>query len=362
MMKQTPDTSRNTSAATTPTIPPHTLQPARELHQPVTLRKGRPSIRILAAINELHAELTEDRSGEVASYIPELALVDPDLFAISVVTCDGETFAIGDAEQPFTLQSIVNPFSYGAVLDQFGREQVEQWVGVEPTGNPFHAVVLERGTNRPMNPLVNAGAIAVTGLLPGKDPTDKLNNALAYLGRHIGAIPHVDMGVFMSERTTADRNRAIAYLMRNFKRLPGDLDETIDLYFQMCSTTVSTVQLATMAATLANGGINPFTHEQAISLKSLRDVLTVMFTCGLYEQSGLWAYKVGIPAKSGVSGGFMAVVPGMLGIAVYSPRLDPAGNSVRGLKACQRVASTLNLHVFKGTPTEVQNSVQGIQS
>lgn len=317
--------------------------------QAVTLRRGSPSIRILAAINELHAQLAHDRSGEVASYIPELAVVDPDRFAISVVTCAGETFSVGDADIPFTLQSIANPFKYGAVLDELGREQVERWVGVEPTGNPFHAVVLERSTNRPMNPLVNAGAIAITGLLPGNDPTDKLNRALARLGRHIGTVPHVDMGVFMSERTTADRNRAIAYLMRNFSRLPGDLDETIDLYFQLCSTTVNTAQLATMAATLANGGINPFTHQRAISPKSLRDVLTVMFTCGLYEQSGLWAYQVGIPAKSGVSGGFMAIVPGLLGIAVYSPRLDNAGNSIRGIETCRRLATALNLHVFNGT-------------
>lgn len=315
----------------------------------ISLPSSRPSIRVLSTLNELHSTLMDLTDGEVASYIPELARVDPDLFGVSVVTCDGEVFAVGDTYVDFTLQSLANPFMYGIALDQLGRHRVEEAVGVEPTGNPFHAVVLERGTNRPMNPLVNAGAIAIAGLLPGNDPTDKLNRALDAIALHIGKRPAVDMGIYISERTTADRNRAIAYLMRNFGRLKGDLDETLDLYFQMCSTRVNTVQLATMAATLANAGINPITEERAISPVSLRDVLTVMFTCGLYEQSGLWAYKVGVPAKSGVSGGFMAVVPGLLGVGVFSPRLNEGGNSVRGIKVCEGLASILDLHVFRNT-------------
>lgn len=313
----------------------------------VTLRSSRPSIRVLATINELHAKLLADRDGEVASYIPELSRVNPELFGITVVTCDGDVFSVGDTQDEFTLQSLVNPFSYGIALDQLGRAEVERWIGVEPTGNPFHAVVLERGTNRPMNPLVNAGAIAISGLLQGADPTDRLNRALDALALHVGSAPAVDMGVFISERTTADRNRAIAYLMRNFGRLSGDLDATLDLYFQLCSVRASTVQLATMAATLANAGINPLTQKHAITPKSLRDVLTVMFTCGLYEQSGSWAYRVGVPAKSGVSGGFLAVVPGLLGVGVYSPRLNSQGNSVRGIQVCEGLARSLDLHVFR---------------
>jgi glutaminase len=313
----------------------------------ISLKNSRPSIRILAAINELHGRLSGLHEGDVAAYIPELAGVDPNRFGISVVTCEGEVFSVGDTECEFTLQSLANPFMYGIALDQLGRRRVEDAVGVEPTGNPFHAVVLERGTNRPMNPLVNAGAIAIAGLLTGNDPTDRLNRALDALSIHIGNRPAVDMGVFMSERTTADRNRSIAYLMRNFGRLEGNLDETLDLYFQMCATQVNAVQLATMAATLANGGVNPRTGSGAITPVSLRDVLTVMFTCGLYEQSGLWAYRVGIPAKSGVSGGFMAVVPGLLGVGVFSPRLNSGGNSVRGIQVCEGLASMLNLHVFR---------------
>jgi glutaminase len=322
------------------------LNPART----VSLRSSRPNIRVLSCINELHSQLVGERSGDVASYIPELARVDPDLFGISVVTCEGEVFSVGNTDVDFTLQSLVSPFMYGIALDTFGREVIERSVGVEPTGNPFHAVVLERGTNRPMNPLVNAGAIAIAGLLPGTDPTDRLNRSLAALAGHIGATPAVDMGVFISERTTADRNRSIAYLMRNFKRLAGDLDATLDLYFQLCSTAVNTVQLATMAGTLANGGINPLTQKRAISPKSLRDVLTVMFTCGLYEESGSWAYRVGVPAKSGVSGGFIAVVPGLMGVGVYSPRLNSGGNSVRGTQVCEGLAKSLDLHVFRNSP------------
>jgi glutaminase len=326
------------------------MSPILDNGRMISLQSSRPSIRILAAINEIHARLADLVEGEVASYIPELAHVDPNLFGIAVVTCEGEVFSVGDTQCEFTLQSLANPFTYGVALDQRGRQRVEAAVGVEPTGNPFHAVVLERGTNRPMNPLVNAGAIAVTGLLPGSDPTDRLNRALDALEVHIGARPAVDMGVFISERTSADRNRSIAYLMRNFGQLEGDLDETLDLYFQMCATRVTTVQLATMAATLANAGVNPLSGQRAITPVSLRDVLTVMFTCGLYEQSGLWAYRVGIPAKSGVSGGFMAVVPGVLGVGVFSPRLNSGGNSVRGINVCEELASLLNLHVFRNTP------------
>ena len=312
----------------------------------ISLTHSRPSIRILSALNELHGQLADLLEGDVASYIPELSGVDPNLFGISVVTCDGEVFSVGDAEHEFTLQSLSNPLMYGLALDQLGRERVEKAVGVEPTGNPFHAVVLESGTNRPMNPLVNAGAIAITSLLSGADPTDRLIRALDAIALYIGDKPAVDMGVFISERTTADRNRAIAYLMRNFGRLEGNLDETLDLYFQMCSVRVNTTQLATLAATLANAGVNPRSGQRALSPVALRDVLTVMFTCGLYEQSGLWAYRVGVPAKSGVSGGFMAVVPGVLGVGVFSPRLNSGGNSVRGIRVCEGLTNILNLHVF----------------
>ncbi|MCW5935682.1 MAG: glutaminase A [Fimbriimonadaceae bacterium] len=313
----------------------------------LSLSTSRESIAVLAVMNELHAQFGSLRSGKVADYIPELERVDPDLFGIAVVTVQGEVFSIGDASARFTMQSLVTPFTYGIALARLGKQAVLEQVGVEPTGNPFNAIVLEKGTNRPMNPLVNAGAIAIASMLPGGDPTDRLNRVLDDLGRYVGTRPDVDMQVYMSERTTADRNRSIAYLMRNFGRLAGTLDEALDLYFQSCSVLVDAVDLATMAATLANGGLNPRTFERALDPATLRDVLTVMFTCGLFEESGQWAYRVGVPAKSGVSGGFMAVVPGVLGIAVYSPRLDSSGSSVRGQKVCESLTRRLGLHLFQ---------------
>lgn len=322
----------------------------------ISLDRGHPSIRVLSTINDLIESFRGYPGGEVASYIPELARVDPNLFAIAVVTATGEVFSVGDARHKFTLQSLASPFTYGIALARLGAEHILQNVGSEPTGNPFHAIVLERGTNRPMNPLVNAGAIAIAAMMPGKDPTERLNNVLDDLSAFVGERPIVDMQVFMSEKTTADRNRSIAYLMRNFGRLEGDLDQALDLYFQMCSVSVDSVQLATMAATLANRGVNPLTGDEVQARANsrsrvLRDVLTVMFTCGLYEQSGYWTYRVGVPAKSGVSGGFMAVVPGVLGLAVFSPRVDATGTSVAGAKVAEQFVTRLGLHVFGGGAT-----------
>lgn len=313
----------------------------------IRLQRGSKGLRILGVLNELHLEYSDVRDGDVTRYIPELAKMPPDLFGISVVTVDGETFTVGDVDHRFTLQSIANPFVYGMVLDELGRERVQQTVGVEPTGNPFNAIVLDRATNRPMNPMVNAGAIAISSLVSGSDPTARLNRMLAALGRYTGRTPSVDMEVFMSEKCTSDRNRSVAYLMRNFGVLENDINESLDLYIQQCAVSVTTTELAMMAATLANGGENPCTNERAISLKSLRDVLTIMYTCGLYEASGQWVHSVGIPAKSGVSGGLIAVVPGKMGIGIFSPRVDASGTSVRGRLVCQQLAAMLKLHIFE---------------
>jgi len=316
-----------------------------------SMPSGGSAVPIAETLDGIHAALSAVCDGELSSYLPELARVDPELFGICVVTCDGRVHSVGDAEARFTLQSLSNPLTYGMALESLGRDRLEETVGVEPTGNPFHAVVLERGTNRPMNPLVNAGAIAVASLLPGEGPVARTELALDALERYIGTRPTVDEAIFESERATADRNRSIAYLMRNFGRLHGSLDEALDLYFRMCSVRVDAIQLATIAGTLANAGVNPITNRRALTPLALRDVLSVMFTCGLYEQSGLWAYTVGIPAKSGIGGGFMAIVPGLLGVGVFSPRLNAGGHSVRGIKACERLAAALNLHVFRDAPT-----------
>lgn len=309
---------------------------------------GPADIDLLEEICKLHAELKPETSGQVASYIPALTEVDPDQFAISVVTVDGETFSVGHNAERFTLQSIVAPFLYGAVLDRHGRAEVLEHVGVEPSGNPFHEIVLARRGNRPMNPMINGGVLAITGLIPGNEPSVRLRNMLECIEPYIGSRPEMDIRAYVSEKNTADRNRSIAYLMRNFGRIHGEVEPLLDLYIQACSVRVNADELALMAATLANTGINPKTGARAIEHQSLRDVLTVMFTCGLYEASGSWVYRVGVPAKSGVAGGLMAVVPGVMGIGVFSPRVDSAGNSVRGMKACDQLIGRLGLHVFGG--------------
>jgi glutaminase len=299
-----------------------------------------------AHLEDLHAELRDVDEGVVASYIPELARANPRWFGICVATVDGRVFAVGDSEQPFTIQSVSKPFMYGLALEDNGREGMLARVGVEPTGDAFNAIILDEATNRPYNPMVNAGAIAVAGHIKGGDPTERLNRVLAMFERYAARPVLMDAAVFTSERTTGHRNRAMAHLMRNFNMIGERIDETLDLYFQQCSLLVTCRDLALMGATLANGGVNPVSGARAIDRQYVGDVLSVMYTCGMYDYSGEWAYRVGLPAKSGVGGGIVAVVPGRLGIGVFSPALDPRGNSVRGVKACQALADHYGLHIF----------------
>ncbi|HIK44435.1 MAG TPA: glutaminase A, partial [Leptolyngbyaceae cyanobacterium M65_K2018_010] len=265
-------------------------------------------------LNELYAKYKPVTDGAVADYIPELAKVDPDLFAISIVTVDGQVFEVGDLDQTFTIQSASKPFIHGLTLEDCGRDFVLSRVGVEPTGDSFNAIILDEQSGRPYNPMVNAGAIATAGLVRGANPTDKLNRVMEMFRRYAGRSLHVDMSVYTSERTTGHRNRAIAHLMLNFGMVDENLDEMLDLYFKQCSVMVNCHDLGVMAATLANNGRNPITGEQAIDSEYIKDLLSVMYTCGMYDYSGEWAYRVGLPAKSGVGGGIVAVVPKLLGI------------------------------------------------
>jgi len=296
----------------------------------------------------LHQRYQSLDGGQVAGYIPELAKANPDWFGITVVTCDGQVFTVGDAEQTFTIQSISKVFTYGMALEDYGRENLLKKVGVEPTGDPFNSLIrLDEDSKRPDNPMVNAGAIATTSLLTGTDPADRLNRLLAMFRRYVGHEVFVDMSTFMSERTTGHRNRAMAHLMLNFGMIDHNIDEALDLYFQQCALLVTTKDLAVMAATLAHQGRNPLTGEQAVHPDYVRDILSVMYTCGMYNFAGEWAFRVGIPAKSGVSGGILAVVPNLAGIAVFSPRLDANGNSVRGLKVFEDLSQEFGLHLFE---------------
>jgi glutaminase len=299
-----------------------------------------------AFLRDLHARYQDLRDGAVADYIPELTKANPDWFGLCLVTADGQRFEFGDIEQAFTIQSISKPFVYGMALTDLGREATLARISVEPSGEAFNSIELEAGTHRPYNPMVNAGAIAAASLVTGEGPAERLNHVLDTFARYIGHPVGVDMAVFTSERATGHRNRAIAHLMRNFDIIDDRIEEALDLYFKQCSILVTCRDLAMMAATLANGGVNPLSKERAVPSEYVRDILSLMYTCGMYDFAGEWAYRIGLPAKSGVGGGIIAVVPGQAGVAVFSPPLDARGNSVRGIRVCEELSQRFGLHIF----------------
>ena len=301
-----------------------------------------------ALLDLLYRKHKPARGGTLASYIPELAKADPNRFALASCGVDGSRAGAGDLNARFTLQSVSKPFVFGLALAAHGRKRVREEVGVEPTGDSFHSVIrLDADRKRPYNPMINPGAIAMAGLIPGGTPARRQTALLKGLSVFAGRPLSINDKVFRSERSTGHRNRAIAHLMRHFGSIPGEIEHTLDLYFKQCATAVDCRDLALMGATLANGGVNPVTGKRALPARFVRDLLTLMFTCGLYTYAGEWAYTVGLPAKSGVSGAILAVVPGKMGVAAFSPRVDAHGNSVRGLKALREFSARRNLHVFE---------------
>ena len=307
---------------------------------------GHPDHEMQRLVTALHAQYLPFSEGEVATYIPELGKANPDDFGICLVTADGRVFAAGDCDRPFTIQSISKPFTFGLAIEELGRDTVLRHVGVEPSGDAFNSIELQSGSNRPHNPMINAGAITVTALLHARYGHDALRRLLEAFGTIAGRPLSIDPAVYESERRTGHRNRAIAHLLLNFGIVHEQAEEALDLYFKQCSILVTCRDLAMMAATLSNMGCNPVTGQSVFSVTSVKDVLSVMFTCGMYDYSGQWAFRVGVPAKSGVAGGVVAVVNRQLGIGTYSPRLDRYGNSARGIEACTELASRLGLHAF----------------
>lgn len=296
---------------------------------------------------QLHQKYANENSGEVADYIPELSNANPDWFGIVLVTVDGHVYTVGDTEIPFTIQSISKPFTYGIALEDKGADLIRSKVNVEPSGEAFNRISLEHKTGRPRNPMINAGAIAtvsqVNGHAQGKAFTRILNKFSLLAGKTL----EVDDKVYQSEKTTGHRNRAIANMLLNYNIFDDDPEAVLDAYFKQCSVMVTCRDLAVMAATLANQGKNPLTGIQAINRDNVHHILSIMSSCGMYDSSGKWTYNIGLPAKSGVGGGIIAVLPGKSAIAVFSPRLDSFGNSVRGVKVCQCFSEELGLHVFK---------------
>jgi glutaminase len=306
---------------------------------------------------DLHARLADLRGGDVASYIPELAKADPDWFGICIATTDGRVYEVGDTRQPFTIQSISKPFVYGLALEDRGRDAVLAKIGVEPTGDAFNSISLEPGTGRPLNPMINAGAITAASLVAGHSNEDRFYRVLSTFSLYAGRPLTVDRAVYESERDTGHRNRAIAHMLRNFDIITESPDGPLGVYFRQCSIAVDCHALSVMAATLANGGVNPLTGERAVRAEYVEHMLSVMTTCGMYDYAGEWVYWVGMPAKSGVGGGILAVLPGQLGIAVFSPPLDARGNSVRGVAACKELSRDLNLH-FLRTPRVSRSAIR----
>ncbi len=320
------------------------------------VRPGTRSSVITACLEDLHTRYAADASGAPATYIPELAKADPALFGISVVTADGQVYAVGDSYVPFTIQSISKAFVYGLALEDHGRDAVLAKVGVEPSGDAFNAIVFDDRTNRPFNPMVNAGAIATTALIKGNGVAERLDRIIEMFRRYTGRVLTVDESVYASEAATGHRNRAITWLMLNSGMIDDRVDEHLDVYFRQCSLLVTAQDLAMMAATLANGGINPRTGEQALETRYVKYVTAVMASCGMYDYAGEWSYRVGLPAKSGVGGGIVAVLPGQMGIGTFSPPLDERGNSVRGIKTCEDLSQHFGLHVFD-TSRSVKSAV-----
>lgn len=309
-------------------------------------------------LDRLHARMLPNTDGRVADYIPELAKTDPDLFGIALVSLDGNVYQSGDTQHGFTIQSISKPLTFGLALSDQGSEQVSKFVGVEPTGDVFNSISLEPGSGRPLNPMINAGAIATAGLIKGDSGEERFQRLLdcysGYAGRKLG----LDEEVYHSEKTTGHRNRAIAHLLRNFDVLVDDPEPHLDLYFRQCSVEITCRDLAVIGATMANYGVNPITGLEVVKPHHAEKVLSVMTTCGMYDYSGTWIYDVGLPAKSGVGGGIVAVLPGQFGLAVFSPRLDAKGNSVRGIKVCEAISSALHLHIFhglRGSPSAIRS-------
>ena len=305
--------------------------------------------QIQDVVNSVYEKYAGLDDGEVATYIPELSKANPDHFGISIVGADGVVSSAGDWEQEFTIQSICKPFAFLLALEEHGRDETLAHVGVEPSGDAFNSIELDPRTLRPYNPMINAGAIAIASLIKKNPPEAGVRAFVERMEKAAGRSLRIDEAVLASETFTGNRNRAIAYLMLNWGVIEGEVEHILYQYFSQCSLLVNCHDLAMLGATLANMGTNPVTGQRVFDFQYVKDVLTVMFTCGLYDHAGDWAYRVGVPAKSGVSGGIVAVVNRQLGIAVYSPRLDAKGNSVRGIAACRELASQLGLHAFEFT-------------
>lgn len=313
---------------------------------------------------ELHATFAGVRDGRVADYIPELAKACPDDFGIVIATSGGRIYEIGDTRKEFTIQSISKPFIYALALKMLSFDVMASKIDVEPSGEAFNAISLDPDSGKPRNPMINAGAIAASAQICDAHPGGAVDLLLEYFAELAGRPLTINEAVYRSEKETGHRNRAIGHLLRNFNIIESDPEPALDLYFRQCAISVTCRDLAVMAATLACQGRNPFTGGQPLTYDITVRVLALMGTCGMYDFAGQWLHDVGIPAKSGVAGGVMAVIPGQLGIATYSPPLDGFGNSVRGVAVCRQLSVGVGLSLFNQyyqADATIRRSYQGSQ-
>jgi glutaminase len=305
-----------------------------------------------AAIKAAYTKYKDLQEGKNADYIPALAKVDPNLFGIALVTPSGKIYLAGDVKTEVSIQSISKVFTLARVFQDSGQQGVVDTIGVDATGQAFNSIVaVEQYKGKEINPLVNPGAIATTSMVKGATPDAIWQKIITTYSDFAGRPLSVNQEVYKSEAETNQRNQAIAELMYAYGRIKENPQQATDIYTRQCSVNVNARDLAIMAATLANGGLNPVTGKQVIDAKYVPGILAIMATAGLYDDSGKWLFHTGLPGKSGVGGGLIAVSPGKFGIAVISPPLDPAGNSVRGQKAITDISNALNGNPFLITTT-----------
>jgi glutaminase len=298
-------------------------------------------------VDEAYAKFKDDHSGKNADYIPYLANVPSNLFAVVIVTTNGQIYSAGDIDYAFSIQSCSKVFTLAEVMEEAGAEAVQKKIGVEPTGQPFNSVTaLGMFDNKAVNPLVNAGAMATVSMVKASNAEDRWEKILACQSKFAGEPLHVINDVYKSESDSNFRNRGIAWILYNNDNLFCDPPEAVDVYTKQCSIGVTAKELCVMGATLANGGVNPITHERCVESKYVPRVLAVMMMAGFYDESGVWAYNAGLPAKTGVGGGIVAVVPGRMAIVGFAPPLTEAGNSIRATEAIEYIVNQLNLNLF----------------
>ena len=325
-------------------MPAPGMSPVSTGHLPV-------AARVHALVQDAHQRFAACNEGANADYVPVLAEASPELFGLCVAQTSGELHVAGDVDVCFSIQSISKPFVFGLICQSLGEHKARELLGVNSTGLPFNSVMaVERSAQGQSNPMVNAGAIATSSLAPGDSAAAKWQFILQGLSRFAGRELSMDEAVYQSEMQTNQRNEGIAALLQSQQRIYFDPAESTDIYTRQCAVSVTARDLAVMSATLANGGVNPLTREAVIDPLHCQHVLAVMVTAGLYENSGDWLYDTGLPGKSGVSGGLIAVAPGKGALASFSPPLDEAGNSVRGQKTAMFLAEALGLNLFASRP------------